>query len=84
MLKIFDNEFYAYKDITIQPDRNYFIQAMEKEVDAHERRDHWKMCKRSDFPKVMKPITSKWSFKSKQLPTRELLKHKARLCAHGG
>ena len=32
----------------------------------------------------MKTIMSTWAFKRKRLPSGELLKHKARLCAHGG
>jgi hypothetical protein len=36
------------------------------------------------MPTGKKSIKSIWSFKRKRLPSGELLKHKARLCAHGG
>ena len=36
------------------------------------------------MPKDTKPIRSVWSFKRKRRPDGSLLKHKARLCAHGG
>jgi hypothetical protein len=38
----------------------------------------------STVPKTAKPIQAIWSFKRKQRPDGTLVKHKARLCAHGG
>eukprot|EP00957_Ditylum_brightwellii_P149501 11385196-Ditylum_brightwellii.AAC.1 len=32
----------------------------------------------------VKTILSIWGFKRKRFPSGELMKHKARLCAHGG
>ena len=42
------------------------------------------MISRSDMPSSAQTILSIWSFKRKNSPEGELLKHKARLCAHGG
>jgi hypothetical protein len=67
-----------------QEDRLDFVNAMEKEIDDHVRRDHWEIIPRSMMPKDMKTIMSIWSFKRKSLPDGTLNKHKARLCAHGG
>ena len=67
-----------------QPDKADFIQVIVKEIDARERRSHWELCRRADFPKRMKTIMFTWAFKWKRLPSGELLKHKARICAHGG
>ena len=67
-----------------QLDRTEFIAVMGKEIDTHERRGHWELCKKSDVPDGMKTIMSLWAFKRKRLPSGDLLKHKARLCAHGG
>jgi hypothetical protein len=38
----------------------------------------------STVPRTTKPIQAIWSFKCKQRPDGTLVKHKARLCAHGG
>jgi hypothetical protein len=67
-----------------QEDRLDFVNAMEKEIDDHVRRDHWEIIPRSMMPKDMKTIMSIWSFKRKRLPDGTLNKHKACLCAHGG
>ena len=42
------------------------------------------MVHRDTLPANAKPIKAIWSFKRKRKPDGELLKHKARLCAHGG
>ena len=84
VLAAIDNEACSFKEMLKHDDRADFVSAMEKEVDVHERRNHWEMCNRKDIPKGMKTIMSIWAFKRKRLPSGELLKHKARLCAHGG
>ncbi len=50
----------------------------------HELRDHWTIVPCLTVPKTAKPIQAIWSFKQKQRPNITLVKHKARLCAHGG
>ena len=79
-----DNDTYTLKDMLKQEDKAEFIQAMVKEVADHEKRDHWTVMPRSEMPKGTKTILSVWSFKRKRYPDGRILKHKARLCAHGG
>ena len=69
-----------------EPDADKFMQAMEKEVKDHvsRPRHHWDLVERSSMPKGAKTIQAVWSFKRKRFPDGRLLKHKARLCAHGG
>ena len=57
---------------------------MEKEILDHENGKHWSIVHRNTLPNKAQPIKAIWSFKRKQNPDGELLKHKARLCAHGG
>ena len=78
------NETYTFKDAMLQDDASDFIKAMIKEISDHESNNHWTMMSRSSMPSNAKTILSIWSFKRKRSPAGELLKHKARLCAHGG
>eukprot|EP00984_Skeletonema_dohrnii_P025786 scaffold14972_cov139-Skeletonema_dohrnii-CCMP3373.AAC.1 len=78
------NEVFTYHQAMKQHDREDFLDAMEKEIDDHTERGHWIIVPRSSMPTGKKSIKSIWSFKRKRLPSGELLKHKARLCAHGG
>ena len=79
-----NNETYTYREAMQQDDAADFIRAMQKEVDDHVSRNHWTLIPRSNMPSSSKPILSIWSFKRKRAPNGTLLKHKARLCAHGG
>jgi hypothetical protein len=79
-----DNDTYHLKDMLKQDDRSDFITAMVKEVADHEARNHWTVLNRSEMPEGTKTILSIWSFKRKRAPDGRILKHKARLCAHGG
>ncbi len=67
-----------------QEDKGDFVVAMQKEVVDHENRNHWTLTPRSEMPQGAKTILSIWSFKRKRFPDGHLMKHKARLCAHGG
>ena len=67
-----------------QDDCASFILAMNDEVCEYEKRGHWTPVLRSSMPPGAKSIHSIWSFKRKRGPDGRLLKHKARLCAHGG
>jgi hypothetical protein len=78
------SEVFTYTQAMRQDDRAEFIQAMIKEVEDHEGRDHWELVLRSTIPKGIKTIQAVWSFKRKRFPDGTLNKHKARLCAHGG
>ena len=66
-----------------QDTREDFIDAMIKEIDELTNNKHWKVVKRSMIGNA-KTIKSIWSFKRKRRPDGDLLKHKARICAHGG
>ena len=57
---------------------------MLKEIEDHEHRNHWTVLPRSEVPKGTKTIILIWSFKRNKYPDGCVLKHKARLYAHGG
>ena len=81
---ISSNECFTFKQAMKQDDRLSFIDAMEKEINDHESRTHWHVVHRDTLPAKAKPIKAIWSFKRKRAPDGSLLKHKARMCAHGG
>jgi len=81
---ISSNEVFTFHKAMKEADKMDFVEAMEKEVLAHESRNHWTVVNRSSLPSGAKPIKAIWSFKRKRRPDGTLLKHKARLCAHGG
>eukprot|EP00957_Ditylum_brightwellii_P193397 14725772-Ditylum_brightwellii.AAC.1 len=74
-----------------QQNETYTFKAMLKEVKVHKNRNHWTYMLKSDVPKdkldenvKLKTILLIWSFKRKRFPSGKLMKHKVRLCAHGG
>ena len=67
-----------------QKDKDQFFEAMEKEIEVHSSRKHWKVKRTNDMPKGAKVIMEIWSFKRKRLSDGTFLKHKTRLCAHSG
>jgi hypothetical protein len=78
-----DNDTFYFHQAMQQDDREDFIEAMIKELNDHHRNNHWRLVKRNTIGNV-KTIKAIWSFKRKRRPDGSLLKHKARLCAHGG
>ena len=78
------NDVFTFKQMMEQEDRIDFLQAMLKEVDDHETRQHWSVVERNKLPPGTKTIMAIWSFKRKRFPDGRIMKHKARLCAHGG
>jgi hypothetical protein len=78
-----DNETYMFHEILCMPDKADFVRAMVKELEDHEKRGHWIMIERTLIgdANVIKTV---WSFKRKRRTDGTILKHKARLCAHGG
>lgn len=78
------NETFTYQTAMKQDDWPMFVQAMEKEIDDHESRNHWSLVPRASLPRTAKTIKAIWSFKRKRFPDGTLNKHKARICAHGG
>ena len=78
--------------MTKQDDKTEFITAILKEIDHHESQDHWTLMRRKDIPPKCLNLTTRkadiimsiWSFKRKRFTDVQLMKYKARLCAHGG
>jgi histone deacetylase 1/2 len=67
------------------PDRNEFIEAMKKEVKAHEDLKHWELIPKSQVPQGTLILPAVWSMKRKRrINTHEVYKWKARLNVHGG
>ena len=81
-----DPDTMHYGDARKQPDWNEFKKAMIKEVNDFDERGHWELVHidQIDLSQPHDIISAIWSFKRKRSPTGELLKYKARLCAHGG
>ena len=77
------NEVFHFHQAMREPDREDFIEAMVVELKAHADNNHWVLvpCKEIGNKPTIKAI---WSLKRKRRPDGSLLKHKARLCAHGG
>ena len=65
-------------------DSDDFKTAMRKEVNNLCKADVFDIMPLSDKPKDRKLIKFIWSFKRKRSPLGVLIKHKARLCVHGG
>ena len=78
------NDSFTFRNAMKQEDKMSFVAAMEKEIADHEAGNHWSVVHRDTLPNRARPIKAIWSFKRKRKPDGELLKHKARLCAHGG
>lgn len=78
-----NNEAYHFHQAMQEDDREQFIEAMLKELEDHRVNEHWVLVLRKDIGDSP-TIKAIWSFKRKRRPDGSLLKHKARLCAHGG
>ena len=79
-----NNDVYTLRQMLKLPDIKEFVIAMQKEIQDHQDRDHWELFLRKNLPKGAKTILSVWAFKVKRSPDGRILKHKARLNAHGG
>ena len=78
------NDTFTIKDMLKQEIHLEVIQAMMQEVNDHESRNHWSFMRHSSLPLGAKTIMSIWFFKRKCFTESQIMKHKARLCAHGG
>ena len=81
---ISSNVSFTFRNAMKQDDKLAFVDATEKEIRDHEKVGHWSIVHRDTLLDKARPIKEIWSFKRKRKPDCELLKHKARLCAHGG
>jgi hypothetical protein len=67
------------------PDKQNFFEAIVKEVNDHITSKHWILIPRSKVPEGVKVLDSVWYMKRKRdIKTRKIYKHKARLNVHGG
>lgn len=91
-----NKETYNLKEMMQEPDKEKFIEAMNKEVTSlfkekiwikvprQEMKNHYAK-QRADGLKIKREqIMMIWSFKRKRHPDGTLDKYKARLCCHGG
>ena len=60
-----------------------FAEAMRKKICAHENYKHRNLVRRREL-NGKKIIMSIWCFKRNRDPDGRLIKHKARMCTHGG
>ena len=82
-----DPDTMTLKEAMRQPDADKFLEAMVKEVEDHVQRKHWRLVHNYELfnrDQQIKPIMAVWSMKRKRNPLGEIVKYKARLCAHGG
>ena len=80
-----DPDTMCYHQAMRAPDRRQFVGAMIKEVEDHVQRKHWEIIPISQVPKGTKVLDSVWAMKRKrEIMTRKVCKHKARLNVHGG
>ena len=80
-----DPDTMYYHEAMAAPDRQQFITAIIKEVNAHIENNHWALVPIEDVPQGTKILDSIWAMKRKRdIKTQEIYKHKARLNIHGG
>ena len=80
------NDVYTYGEMLRHPpkEKKKFIEAMQEEIAAHVKRNHWTVIPKSEIPPKTKSIMAIWAFKKKRNPFGKVQKYKARLCARGG
>jgi hypothetical protein len=67
-----------------EPDRNKFVEAMQKECTAHYNEGTYKLIKKDSMPSGVPLLSSVWQMKRKRKPsTGEISKYKARLIVNG-
>ena len=85
-----DPDTFHLNDALKQPDWPNFKEAMGKEVGDFNERKHWSLVPATILDELKAKgikfdvIQAVWSFKRKRTPSGQLIKHKSRLCAHGG
>ena len=78
------NDTLYYGQAMKAKDSEDFKAAMKKEVNDLYKADVFEVIPLKDKPKERKLIRFIWSFRRKRSPIGLLIKHKARLCIHGG
>ncbi len=80
-----DPDTMYYHQAIREADKDDFLKAIVKEVNDHIEGNHWELVPRESLPKGAKVLDSVWSMKRKRdIKTRQVYKHKARLNIHGG
>lgn len=80
-----DPDNMYYHQALKAPDKDEFLKAIIKEVNDHIDGNHWELVPASEVPKGTKILDSVWAMKRKRdIKTRQVYKHKARLNIHGG
>ena len=70
-----DPDTMYYHEAMQQVDADRFREAMEKEIQAHQRNKHWTIVHRSTIPKGHKPLSAVWSMKQKrEIQTQQVYK----------
>jgi hypothetical protein len=61
-----DADTLCYNQAMQAPDRKEFQIAMEKEVEDHESREHWKVFSKQEVPLGAQILQAVWSFKQRR------------------
>jgi Reverse transcriptase (RNA-dependent DNA polymerase) len=73
-----------YHEILNQLDKHKFIEAMEREIDDHNGKGHWKLVRKNELEKGTRVLPSVWAMRRKRdLSTGDVVKWKARLNVDG-
>jgi Reverse transcriptase (RNA-dependent DNA polymerase) len=79
-----DPDTMYYHEILNQPDKQQFIEAMVREIEDHNEKQHWRLVRRNTLPPETRVLPSVWSVRRKRdLSTGEATKWKARLNVDG-
>jgi Reverse transcriptase (RNA-dependent DNA polymerase). len=80
--KKFDPDLFSYQEAMRHPDREKWIEAMEKEIQELEDHGVWHEVPLSAAKKT-KIVPCTWVFKIKRAPDGSVKKYKARICLRG-
>jgi hypothetical protein len=80
-----DEDTMYYDQAMRAPEKHNFVEEIVKEVNDHITSNHWDFIPRYKVPKGIKVLDYDWSLKRKRdIETRKVHKHKARLNVHSG
>ena len=77
------NDKFIFKEANNKPEGLDFVGATRKKIGAHEIDKYWNLVRRRELNRKNTIITI-WSFNRNKALYGRLIKHKPRLCAHGG
>jgi hypothetical protein len=80
-----DSDVMYLQQAMAAPDKQEFMDAMEKEIKSHTDNLNWVIMDRKDVPPNHKVLPVVWAMRRKRyIDTRLVYKRKARLNIHGG